>query len=128
MPTKPGHCPDQLATVRMGPRWLRRPAITWWLYCQTASATIRRAEGSIFANTSMPMRWLQMKPWPRAGSQGWARFTWMPSAAKAAMIFFSASFCAAQQTWLAEWRESPLATSNASFGAHGAGLAISESV
>ena len=29
MPTSPGHCPDQLATVRIGPRWSRSPASTW---------------------------------------------------------------------------------------------------
>ncbi len=39
MPTRPGHWPDQLARVRMGPLWVVRPARTWWEYCQTASAT-----------------------------------------------------------------------------------------
>ena len=47
MPTRPGHWPLQLATVRMGPRWWSRPGSTWWLYCQTASATTTGASGSM---------------------------------------------------------------------------------
>ena len=38
-PTNPGHCPDQFATVKIGPLWLASPASTWLLYCHTASAT-----------------------------------------------------------------------------------------
>ena len=67
MPTRPGHSPLQFATVRIGPRCRRRPASTWWLYCQTASATMSGASRSIDAKTSMPMRWLEMKPWPVPG-------------------------------------------------------------
>ena len=62
MPTSPGHVPSKLATVRIGPRCVRRPASTWWLYCQTASATISGASAGMHLNTSRPMRWLQMKP------------------------------------------------------------------
>ena len=39
MPTSPGHCPDQLATVRIGARCPTRPGRTWLVYCHTASAT-----------------------------------------------------------------------------------------
>ena len=28
IPTRPGHCPDQLATVRIGPLWLNSPEST----------------------------------------------------------------------------------------------------
>src|SRR6185437_8122698 len=47
MPTSPGQVPDQLATVRIGPRCVARPERTWWLYCQTHSATINGASGSM---------------------------------------------------------------------------------
>ena len=49
IPTRPGHWPLQLAITRIGPRWLRRPASTWWLYCQMASATTSGASGGIVA-------------------------------------------------------------------------------
>ncbi len=45
MPTRPGHLPHQLATVRIGPWCVQSPCSTWWLYCQTASATIKRSVG-----------------------------------------------------------------------------------
>ena len=61
-PTKPGQVPSKLATVRTGPLWERRPARTWWLYCQTVSATTKGASGGTWANTDIPMRWLSMKP------------------------------------------------------------------
>ena len=67
-PTRPGHWPLQLAAVRIGPRWPFRPASTWWLYSQTASATMTGASGWMVAKTSMPIRWFQMKPWPTSGS------------------------------------------------------------
>jgi len=54
MPTRPGHWPLQLATVRMGPWWVERPGKTWWLYCQTASATMSGAVLGILRKTSMP--------------------------------------------------------------------------
>ena len=71
-PTRPGHCPLQLATVRIGPRWARSPASTWWLYCQTASATISGASAGMPGTPPCPSRWLAMKPWPVTGS------TWCP--------------------------------------------------
>src|SRR5665811_2079835 len=46
-PTSPGQSPTKFATVRIGPRWVRSPARTWWLYCQTASATIRGASAGM---------------------------------------------------------------------------------
>ena len=45
MPTNPGHVPDQLATVRIGPLCASKPASTWCEYCQTASATMSFAVG-----------------------------------------------------------------------------------
>ncbi len=73
MPTSPGAVPDQLATVRMGPRWDFSPARTWWEYCQTASATISGALGSSPAKIAMPSFWELMKPWATSGLNGWAR-------------------------------------------------------
>jgi hypothetical protein len=63
-PDQPGQVPSKLATVSSGPRWVRRPASTWWLYCQTASATISGASSGMRVKTSSPIRWLLMKPWP----------------------------------------------------------------
>ena len=68
MPTKPGHVPSKLATVSTGPRWERRPARTWWLYCQTVSATTRGASGGIWAKTDIPIRWLSINPCFLTGS------------------------------------------------------------
>ena len=65
MPTSPGHCPDQLAAVRIGPVWVVSPGSTWLEYCHTASATTTGSPGSIPANTSSPSRALAMNPWPR---------------------------------------------------------------
>ena len=65
MPTRPGHWPDQLATVRIGPVWVVRPGSTWLEYCQTASATTMGVAGSIAAKASSPSRPLARKPWPR---------------------------------------------------------------
>ena len=61
-PTRPGHSGAKFAIVRTGPRWVRSPASTWWLYCQFAVATISGASGGICLNTSMPIRWERMKP------------------------------------------------------------------
>ena len=44
-PTSPGHCPDQFATVKIGPLWLRSPGSTWWLYCHAAVANTSFASG-----------------------------------------------------------------------------------
>ena len=49
-----GQVPDQLARIRIGPRWRTRPARTWWLYCQTASATTSGASRWIAVKTSRP--------------------------------------------------------------------------
>ena len=84
MPTSPGHVPDQLATVRIGPRWARSPASRWWLYCQTDSATTSGASGSTpAAKTAMPCFWLLMNPCFCSASYGWARTRSYPSAATA---------------------------------------------
>ena len=40
---------------RIGPRWVRSPASTWWLYCHTASTTSSGASGGSRLNTSMPV-------------------------------------------------------------------------
>ena len=61
-PTSPGQVPDQLATVRIGPRWPLSPARMWCEYCQTASATMSGASGSIPAKTAIPSFWELMKP------------------------------------------------------------------
>src|SRR5664279_3183260 len=108
IPTSPGHWPDQLAIVKIGPRWLSSPERTLWLYCQTASTTIMGASGSSVMKTSMPMRWLYTNPWPSSALKGLARRILMPSAAKASITWRSTSAWAAQQTWLADWRRSPL--------------------
>jgi hypothetical protein len=62
MPTSPGQRPLQLATVRTGPRWVRRPGSTWCEYCHTASATMRGADGSILEKISIPSFCDPMKP------------------------------------------------------------------
>ena len=110
IPTRPGHCPDQLATVRMGPEWLESPGRTWLEYCQTASATTSGALESTEANTSIPSRALAMKPWPRAFEGAWPRTSVRPAAAKARVKSASICFWAGQQTRLASSRRSPLAT------------------
>src|SRR6478672_10091101 len=46
-PTKPGHVPLQLATVRIGPLCETNPPSKCWLYCQTASATTSGASCGI---------------------------------------------------------------------------------
>ena len=109
MPTSPGHSPLQLRTVRIGPSRSSRPGSTWWLYCQTASATTTGASRGISRNTSSPIFWLSMNPCPLAGSKGWARFTLTPSRAHAAVNFSSSAAWAAWQVTLAESRRSPLA-------------------
>ena len=47
IPTRPGHVPLQLATVKIGPRCVESPGKICWLYCQTHSATINGASESI---------------------------------------------------------------------------------
>ena len=66
IPTSPGHVPDQFATVRIGPRCEIKPCSRWCEYCQTDSATISGASGSIPANTCIPSFCVWMKPWPCA--------------------------------------------------------------
>ena len=78
MPTRPGHWPLQLATVRMGPVWLIRPGRMCWEYCQTASATISGALELTDRNTSSPRFWLSMNPCCLAASNSWARPTEPP--------------------------------------------------
>jgi len=119
MPTRPGHWPDQLATVRIGPVWVVRPGSTWLEYCQTASATTRGAAGSIVANASSPSRALARKPWPRERDTPWPRSSRHPARVKAAAR--SASICrwAGQQVRFASSRRSPLATSTARRSAAG---------
>ena len=73
MPTRPGHVPDQLATVRIGPLCESSPARTWCEYCQTASATISLASGSMPANTHRPSFCEPMKPCFSSSLYGWAR-------------------------------------------------------
>ena len=109
-PTRPGQVPSKLATVSNGPRWLRSPASTWWLYCQTASATTSGASGGMVANTSSPRRWLSMNPCRVAGSYSWARTTVQPSSANAATSAFSRASCVGQPAALARGRRSPDAT------------------
>ena len=70
IPTSPGNSPLQLATSRIGPRWVRRPGSTWWLYCQTASTTTSGASGGSPLKTSIPARWLSMNPCPPSASTG----------------------------------------------------------
>ena len=110
IPTRPGHWPLQFATTRIGPRWLRRPASTWWLYCHTASTTTTGASGGMALNTSIPIRWPSMKPCPFAASTGWARRTRRPSASTAAAKSRSSCSCTGQHVTLALGRTSPLAT------------------
>ena len=109
IPTSPGHCPDQLATVRIGPRWVSNPGSTWWEYCQTASATMIGISGSMDAKTSIPFFWESINPClaPRFG--WWARFNLKPQFWTALANAFSISCWAAQQTSLADVRRSPLA-------------------
>jgi hypothetical protein len=109
-PTRPGQVPSKLATVRIGPRWLRSPASTWWLYCHTASATISGASGGTVAKTCNPRRWLSMKPCRACGSNWWARTTLHPRSANAAVTAFSSASCAGQPAAFAAGRRSPLAT------------------
>src|SRR5665213_4080585 len=78
MPTNPGQVPLQLATVRIGPRWVDKPGRTWWLYCQTASATMSGALGSRWRKTSMPIFCESMKTCSLAESKEWARTTFQP--------------------------------------------------
>ena len=113
MPTRPGHWPDQLATVRIGPEWVVSPGSTWLEYCQTASATTSGTSGSIVSNTSSPSRALAMKPWPRAFDAVWPRSSFQPAAAKALVRSASIACWAGQQTRLASSRRSPLAMSTA---------------
>ena len=75
IPTRPGHVPLQLATVRIGPSCVSRPWRIWWLYCQAASATTSGASLGMRRNTSMPCFWLSMNPCPFSGSNGCARCT-----------------------------------------------------
>src|SRR4029077_6549070 len=70
MPTNPGQVPLQLATVRIGPRWLDKPGRTCVTYCQTASATINGASGSSWRKTSMPIFWESTNPCCLALSYG----------------------------------------------------------
>ncbi len=112
-PTRPGHSPDQLAAMRIGPRWRVRPMSTCWLYCHTASATTSGASGSMVANTSRPWAWEPMNPCPVPASTGWARSTVQPSAANAAVTARSSSAWAGQHSTLADSRRSPLATRRA---------------
>ncbi len=127
-PTRPGHSPDQLAAMRIGPRWRVRPMSTCWLYCHTASATTRGASGSMVANTSRPCAWEPMNPWPRPASTAWARSTVHPSEVSAALSARSSSAWAGQHSTLADSRRSPLATSSAvrpaAGGSVAAGLAV----
>jgi hypothetical protein len=67
MPTRPGHVPDQLATVRIGAWCEMSPCSRWCEYCQTASATMSGVFGSMEANTSMPSFCEPMKPCFNAG-------------------------------------------------------------
>ncbi len=62
MPTRPGHSPLQLASVRIGPRCFVRPARTWLVYSHTASATTSGASGSILRKIWIPRAWPSMKP------------------------------------------------------------------
>ncbi len=115
-PTRPGQSGAKFAIVRIGPRWVRRPASTWWLYCQTASATMSGASAGMFLNTSRPMRWLLMNPCPVAGSTGFARSTDHPSVPSAAAMSLSSCCCVGQPAVFAEGRRSPLEMSQAVFG------------
>ena len=64
IPTSPGQVPDQLAAVRIGPRCDISPGSRWCEYCQTASATISGALGSISRKTAIPSFCEAMNPWP----------------------------------------------------------------
>ena len=55
-------CGIIVVLMLMNLRGVRNPASTWWLYCQTASTTTIGASGGTFLNTSIPLRWLSMKP------------------------------------------------------------------
>jgi len=66
-PTRPGHCPLQFASVRIGPVCFVSPGRTWLVYCHTASATTSGTAGSICRNASMPWIWLSRS---RAGPPG----------------------------------------------------------
>ena len=110
IPTRPGQSPTKFATVRIGPRWVRSPASTWWLYCQTASATISGASGGIERNTSSPIRCELMNPCPVAGSTSFARTTVQPRSANAAVTSASIEAWVGQPAWFADSRRSPLAT------------------
>ena len=98
MPTRPGHVPLQLATVRIGPRCVERPGRMCWLYCQTHSATISVASGSIVRNTSKPRFCESMKPCFFLRSNAWARTAVQPSALSALASVASIFDCSAQQT------------------------------
>ena len=62
MPTRPGHVPDQLASVRIGPWCVVSPCRIWCEYCQTASATRSGAAGSIWRKTASPSFCEPIKP------------------------------------------------------------------
>ncbi|CPU60864.1 Uncharacterised protein [Mycobacteroides abscessus] len=109
-PTSPGQSPAKLAAVSTGPRCVRSPASTWWLYCHTASATTSGASGGIVANTSSPMRWELMNPCPVSGSTSLARTTFQPFAANASVRTRSSSTCVGQPATFADSRRSPEAT------------------
>ena len=94
-------------TVRIGPRWVRSPGRTWWLYCQLAVATISGASAGMSRNTSMPIRWERMKPCPNSGSGPKARCTLQPVASTASVTIRSSSCWKGQAGTFALSRESP---------------------
>ncbi|WP_262413199.1 hypothetical protein [Actinacidiphila acidipaludis] len=59
--------------------------------------------------TSMPARWLSMKPCRLTGSGSWPRTTFQPSEPTAAATAASSRCCTGQQVTLALGRRSPLA-------------------
>ncbi len=110
MPTRPGHWPLQLASVRIGARCRVRPASTWLVYCHTASTTTIGMAGSMVRKAAMPAAWLSRKPWPLAASTAWPRTTPQPRSLNTRVTVASRAAWAGQQTRLADNRESPLAT------------------
>ena len=56
MPTRPGHCPDQLVTVQSVPCGSLPGQHMMRVFAQTASATISGMRASIPPKTSIPSR------------------------------------------------------------------------
>ena len=110
MPTRPGHWPLQLASVRIGARCVVSPGSTWLVYCHTASTTTMGVVGSIWRNASMPAAWLSRKPWPFAGIDRVAADHAAAEVREDRVTVASSAAWAGQHTRLAESRESPLAT------------------